>query len=184
MAVYTFSTGEKLTSSLTNTYLANGGLVWISSTTVGSAVSTVTVTNAFSSTYDSYRIVVRGITPTAQDSFMIMMGSGATTNHFSSMYYDLYSGGSTGTVRTSNTGKIYCALNESGNTNSSFAIDVHNPYLSVATQVHGTWAGRAYQGWCGGFQNQNTSFTSFTIATDGAGTMTGGTIQLYGYRKA
>ena len=184
MAVYTITQGEKITASILNTYAMNSGLVWISSTTVGSAVSTVTVTNAFSATYDSYRIVVRGITPTAQDSFMIMMGSGATTNHYSSMYYDLYSGGSTGTVRTSNTGKIYCALNESGNTNSSFAIDVHNPYLSVATQVHGTFAGRAYQGWCGGFQNQNTSFTSFTIATDGAGTMTGGTIQLYGYRKA
>lgn len=184
MAVKTFTQGEQLTAADTNTYLTNGGLVWISSTTVGSGVATVTVSNAFSATYDSYRIVVRGITPSAQDSFMIMLGSGATTNHFSSMYYDLYTGGSTGTVRTSNTGKIYCALNEATNTNSAFTIDVHNPFLAVATQVHGTWAGRAYQGWCGGFNNLNTSYTSFTIATDGAGTMTGGTIQLYGYRKA
>ena len=184
MPVKSFTQGEKLTYTDTNTYLTNGGLVWISSTTVGSAVATVTVSNAFSSTYDSYRIVVRGITPSAQDSFMIMMGSGATTNHYSSMYYDLYTGGSTGFARTNNTGKIYCALNESGNTNSSFAIDVHNPYLTVMTQVHGTYAGRAYVGWSGGMQNQNTSFTSFTICTDGAGTMTGGTIQLYGYRKA
>ncbi len=184
MAVKTFTDNTSLPASDINTYLNNGGLVWISSTTVGSGVATVTVSNAFSATYDSYRIVVRGITPSAQDSFMVMLGSGATTNHYSSMYYDLYSGGSTGTVRTSNTGKIYCALNEATNTNSAFTIDVHNPFLTVATQVHGTWAGRAYQGWCGGFNNLNTSYTSFTIATDGAGTMTGGTIQLYGYRKA
>lgn len=184
MAVKTFTDNTSLPASDINTYLNNGGLVWIKSTTVGSAVSTVTVTSAFSADYDSYRIAVRGITPSAQDSFMIMLGSGATTNHYSSMYYDLYSGGSTGTVRTNNTGKIYCALNENGNTNSAFVIDVHNPYLAVATQVHGTWAGRAYQGWSGGFNNLNTSYTSFTICTDGAGTMTGGTIQLYGYRKA
>ena len=80
MAVYTFTQGEKVTTNLANTYMTNGGLVWISSTTVGSGVTTVTVSNAFSATYDSYRIVVRGITPSAQDSWMLMMGSDGAIN--------------------------------------------------------------------------------------------------------
>jgi hypothetical protein len=34
-----------------------------------------------------------------------------------------------------------------------------------------------------GYLNDNTSYTGFTLTT-GAGTMTGGTIFVYGYRKA
>ena len=114
---------------------------------------------------------------------MFMFGSGATTNHYSSMYYDLYTGAGTNTVRTNNTGKIYVALNESGNTNSAFSIDVSNPFITGPSHVYGNWAGRAYVGWSAGFNNLNTSFTSFTLCTDGAGTMTGGTIRVYGYRN-
>ena len=56
MAVKTFTT-EVLTSADTNTYLANSGLVYVKSHTITSGASVV-VTDAFSSTYDNYLIIV------------------------------------------------------------------------------------------------------------------------------
>ena len=65
MAVKTFTTGEVLTASDTNTYLNNGGLVYISGTTVGTGVSSVTVSSAFSSTYDNYRVIINNVDASA-----------------------------------------------------------------------------------------------------------------------
>ena len=56
MAIKTFTTGEVLTASDTNTYLANSGLVYITSTAVSG--STVSVSNCFNSTYDWYKVVL------------------------------------------------------------------------------------------------------------------------------
>ena len=52
MAVKTFSVGETLTASDTNTYLTNGGLVYITEGTA-SNTSAVDVNSVFSSTYDN-----------------------------------------------------------------------------------------------------------------------------------
>ena len=87
MAVKTF-TNEQLTASDTNTYLANAGLVYITSTTVGSAVSSVTVSNCFSSTYDHYRIIWGGGTCSNSGvSTYIKFGSAATAYYGSQVYW-------------------------------------------------------------------------------------------------
>jgi hypothetical protein len=54
MAIKTFTTGEVLTASDTNTYLANSGLVYITEV----ALSTTALDGIFTSTYDNYRIVI------------------------------------------------------------------------------------------------------------------------------
>ena len=53
MAIKTFTTGEVLTASDTNTYLANSGIVFIASSTF-SASGGVEFQNCFTSTYDNY----------------------------------------------------------------------------------------------------------------------------------
>ena len=67
MAVKTF-TSSTLTASDTNTYLANAGLVYVTSVTGGTGVTTITVSNCFSSTYDAYRIVLTGGTASSSES--------------------------------------------------------------------------------------------------------------------
>lgn len=57
MAVYTFSQGEKLTANLTNTYLNNGGWVYISQTDLGGNTA-VNIDGCFTSTYDNYQIII------------------------------------------------------------------------------------------------------------------------------
>jgi hypothetical protein len=183
MAIKTFAVGEVLTASDTNTYLANSGLVYITSATVGSAVSSVTISNVFSSTYDNYRISIAGITPSATDSFRFRLGS-STTGHYGSMYYDSWDGAATGTLRVGNAGSVYISLDEASTKTSSVIFDVVAPNLAQATQMSGTWSGRGFSGWFGGLQSSSTQYTSFVLLPDSSGTFTGGTITVYGYRKA
>jgi hypothetical protein len=58
MAIKTFTSGEVLTSSDTNTYLNNGGLVYIAQGELTSSTAALTFNDVFSSTFDNYRIVV------------------------------------------------------------------------------------------------------------------------------
>ena len=55
MAVKTFTTGEVLTAADTNTYLNNGGLVYVSGATFSNA-TTVDVTG-FTATYSQFRVI-------------------------------------------------------------------------------------------------------------------------------
>ena len=98
MAVKTF-TNEQLTASDTNTYLANSGLVYITSATVSGTPSSLSVPNCFSSTYDHYRIVFNGITFSASGfSYTVQVG-GYTSGYYGSEAYDVYNG-TNGVTRT------------------------------------------------------------------------------------
>jgi hypothetical protein len=56
MAIKTFTTGELLTASDTNTYLANSGLVYVASATFASTNDLI-ISNCFSSDYTNYKII-------------------------------------------------------------------------------------------------------------------------------
>lgn len=183
MAIKTFTTGEVLTASDTNTYLANAGLVYVTSTTVGSAVSSVTISNVFSSTYDNYQVVFAGGTATTTSNILLSFGS-TTTEYYGSYYYDLYTGAATGTARTNNGASLTIGSLGgvfAGRQHTTFTIA--SPNKAERTTVSGFNYGGGYSGWFGGEQYSDTVFTSFKIAPF-AGTITGGTITVYGYRKA
>jgi len=161
--------------------LGSSGLTLISSTTVGTGVSSVTVSSAFSSTYENYRIVIGNIDFSATTNIRIQFGS-ATNGHYCSQYYDVFGGGSTGTDRVSNGSSILIGVTGlNGDTYTS--LDVLGPNLASITGVHGTYEGGGYSGWFGGQQNDLTQFTSFNILA-GTGTMTGGKIRVYGYKNS
>ena len=84
MAVKTFTT-EVLTSADTNTYLANSGLVYVTTKTF-SATATLTCSSVFTSTYDNYVAVV-ALSPTPGGSIvqttMLSGTTPATTNYVS-----------------------------------------------------------------------------------------------------
>ena len=78
-----FASGDVLTASDTNTYLTNGGLVYITEASATSG-TTLDVTSCFSSTYDAYRIVVSDFRAAAAAGFTVQLLSGstpATTNY-------------------------------------------------------------------------------------------------------
>lgn len=181
MAVKTF-TSEILTSSDTNTYLANSGLVYVSSTTVGSAVSSVTVSNCFTSTYDNYKIIYSGGVGSTTGELRLTMNNG-TASWYGSLIYGVYNANSVFGLGTNNAANYPYA----GGYDTSFVavdMDVLQPFSSsYSTVVMGVFHGNLS---LGTFNARHAVLASQTgiVLTTSAGTMTGGTITVYGYRKA
>lgn len=181
MPIKTFVSGEILTASDTNAYLNNGGLVYITSQTIGSAVATQAVSGAFSATYDSYLITVSGGASSVSEYLTLRLGATTNNYRYNFIYGNLGSTVATiGTTVGSNFGYVGWA-NPSG---LSAEIFVGNPFLSMMTFCRAS-AGLSGNtaGLFSGVQIDTTSFTAFTLGI-GSGTMTGGTIRVYGYRQA
>lgn len=161
---------------------ATSGLELISSTTIGSAVASVTVSGAFSATYDAYKITVTGGASSANANMQMQLGA-STASYFDVV---LYVAASTVTVPQSagtNNGAAFARIGSSDTDGIQVDIDVINPFLSKQTSFFGlyTFGSLAY-GLVSGFHNATTSHTAFTISPS-TGTLTGGTIRVYGYKN-
>jgi len=175
---YPWSSGDVLTASDLNAY---AGLVLVKQQTIGTAVSSVTVTSVFSATFDNYRVTIDGMSNSTAATLLIALGSSATgTLYYGSQYYDRYTG-ATGTNRYNNattlplTGLATFAEN-------SVTLEVHQPFLGARTQFIADAYGDGYSTWMRGTHASATSHTGFTISP-GSGTLTGGTIRVYGYNN-
>ena len=78
MAVKTFATGEILTATDTNTYLANSGLVYISQTSLGGATA-LNIDGCFTSTFTHYLIQINYV-PSASVTMTYLLRQNGTTN--------------------------------------------------------------------------------------------------------
>jgi hypothetical protein len=157
------------------------GLVLVSATTVGSAVATVTVSGAFSSTYDNYKITYTGgvTSATAPDIYMTL-GSTATS------YYSIRSGyrytaAALDFVDANNGAKW--TVGGSEGVVLPITIEVLSPNLAQKTYFSGIFNGSSGIATTAGFQSDTTQFTAFTF-TPSSGTFTGGTIRVYGYANS
>lgn len=162
-----------------------GGLVFISRTTIGSAVSSVTVSNAFSADYDSYRIILSGGAASSSVGLQLEIG-GVTTGYYYAGSKTEYGGSSPAISRASNAAYWQAGL---GHPNFLSAdINVHNPFTTnrptySATMTLGLGSSSGYTIHVAGFLGNTDSHTDFLIRPN-SGTMTGGTIDVYGYAKA
>jgi hypothetical protein len=179
MAIKTFTTGEVLTAADTNTYLANSGLVFVKEQTVGNAVTSVTVSDAFSATYDNYLIVLSGGASSGSTNLGLRLGSKAT-NYKSQLIYANWGATLTAFGNSTSTSITYVA--NSDTTGMQGTIQVITPFLAKNTYASGTWSASGDTGTATGQTADTTSYTAFTMVV-GGGTLTGGTITVYGYRK-
>jgi hypothetical protein len=96
MAVKTFTTGEVLTAADTNTYLNNGGLVYVSSGAfTGAATFDIT---GFSSTFDYYKLILKAQRTTVGScNLTFQLVNGSTVRNGANYYYAGYYVRHTGT---------------------------------------------------------------------------------------
>jgi hypothetical protein len=164
--------------------LVVSGLTLITAQTIGSAVSSVTVSNCFSSTYDNYFVTISGGVASADNVGYFQVGS-ATTAYYASRIGIVYSSGATDSGRV-NGGANFAAswIHDSGSLNGAFTLI--GPNLAkktfLYTQLLNGNTGQSSQ-WYGGFLNDTTQHTGFTVGP-GVGTLTGGTIRVYGYQNS
>jgi hypothetical protein len=181
MAIKSFVASEVLTAADTNTFLANSGLVFVKSQTIGAGVGSVTVTSAFSSTYDNYRIIVSGTVCSANADVTFQLSSITTSVYSYQGYYQLVGNATLNGYGSASATTM--AFGTPGTTGNSFSqLEISAPNLAV-TKYANLFASSALISVTQGAQIiSSVQSTGFTLAPT-SGTMTGGTITVYGYRK-
>jgi hypothetical protein len=159
------------------------GLRLIKKQTIGSGVSTVTVNDAFSATYENYKIIVSGGVGSTSAVVQCFLGGTEPANgYYAAGTFTNYSAGATAVANNNNASRF----NRIGyNTTNSIQANVefHSPFATKNTMIMSNFIGHVTSGDAGtfmGYLNNSTSFTSFTILPS-SGTWTGGTIYVYGY---
>ena len=186
MPLTTYTAGEVLTASSLNSNLtAAGGLQFIKSQTIGSGVSTVTVTGAFSTTYDNYKIIVSGGVASTSNTLDMILGS--TTSGYGRLQNLFSYNANTSLIDNDNFTSAIVPVAGGTVNGLSGSVEVFQPFAAKATSFYGTFqmllAGVTYgvRQVTGALLN-TTSYTAFTLTTS-TGTITGGTISVYGYAK-
>jgi hypothetical protein len=155
------------------------GLRLVKKQTIGTAVASVVVNDAFSATYDNYKIMISGGVGSTANNILFTLGA-TTTGYYEARLNITYVGGALG-ANTTNNGANGTIGQQT--TQGLFAnLDIISPFLTKqtnwgSTQLSATTT-RIDQ--VQGMLNNTTSYTAFTI-TPGSGTLTGGTIYVYGY---
>jgi hypothetical protein len=176
----------------TNQYASWNGSSWVSpfglslvkQQTIGTAVTTVTVSNAFSADYDSYKIIVNGGSASVNTSLGLRLGS-TTTGYYFGGADVTYSSSAIAGAANNNTA-LWSFIGYHHSSAIVLNCELLNPFLARPTilsggrpsllTAQGTLTGQ-------GFLNNSLSYTDFTLVA-GSGNLTGGTISVYGYRKS
>jgi hypothetical protein len=160
---------------------ADSGLTLISATTIGTTVSSVTVSGAFSATYDSYKIVVSGGAGSTSMDLLMQLGASTTGYYFGQSGREYAGAANDGQGANSANWRV-----GNGQTTGLAAnLDVVNPFLADETYFASAFGSFTTLGSgfvIGGFHNSAVSYADFTLLTS-SGTLTGGTIRVYGYKN-
>jgi hypothetical protein len=167
-------------------YLLNGagrsGLLLVKTQTIGTGVSSVVVSDAFSSTYENYKILVSNGASSANPEILFSFNGGANQYNGGFIFKPFSSTSITGTILSSGSSWSVGFSQPSG---ISVNVEIGSPFLTkvstycISSSVNNTGGSVIF---ANGFYNDTTSFTGFTLTTS-TGTLTGGTIAVYGYRK-
>lgn len=175
--------GSAVTTSL-DYKVANQGMTLLSTHTIGSGVSSATLSNVFNASYETYRVVYEGgyASNSGGHTLQFRFSSGHTSGYYGGGSVTLWDG--THNVWSLNNSSLF-VTNYLDTTNGRMAVsmDVNQPYDSgKSTTVHGTGVGYlsgATWGWV---------YAPFESVTDlylfpSTGTITGGKVKVYGYNN-
>ena len=191
MAIKTFTTGELLTASDTNTYLANSGLVYIAQTTATTG-TTLDLAGCFSATYDSYKVILSDIRTAGAGGVSLQLMNTTTpvaTNYawaFMRVAYDATTApAASGYPATTSSWATGTSTNTSA---TAVSIEIFNPFLAQYSyyQIGGSDArGTSGYGFLGGGGTHTlaTSYDGLRFTITGT-TITNVRANVYGYRKA
>ena len=160
--------------------LPSGALTLVKTQVIGTAVTSVTVTGAFSTTYDAYKIVISNGAGSFEDQIRLQIGS-VTSGYFSGGSFVPFNGSGIANVPVNN-GAIFSNIGNMKPNGIFATIEVNSPFLTKQTLIS-YYLSETTGALVGAGHITNTaSHTSFIINTP-SGTMTGGTIRVYGYQN-
>jgi len=172
-----FASGDVLNASDMNAV----GLWLVKSQTIGSGVSSVVVSSAFSAEYDNYRVIITGGTASPGGSIRVQLSNSTGSTYQMFGFFGAYGTASLTAYSPAATTSWTDAI-RADSTQYMASIDLYGPFRTAATlgYVNTMDIGNVYNF---SLRDSSTnSSTGFTI-TPNSGTMTGGTIRVYGYRN-
>ena len=155
------------------------GLRLIKKQAIGTSVTSVTVTNAFSATYDAYKVIIAGATTTGSDYGYIKFGA-AASNYAIGVFGQNYAAATTSSANAASGASATFMWYIDGN-QVSCNIDVINPFLTEYTVYTSALAGPGGTLSGGGVHKTAASYTDLVMGLNGGSAITGGTIYIYGY---
>jgi hypothetical protein len=165
-----------------SSHVPMGGLTLVKSQTIGSAVASVTVDDAFSADYDNYLVTMQNVSASAANqNIRLRLGSTATGYRWA-LTYSLF-GGAVANI----TSAAAIRWNYSGSTTTNNALmscSIFQPFLARNTCFAAPFVDDGASGFAGGVLSDTTSYTGFLVDLSASTTLTGGTINVYGYKKA
>ena len=167
-------------------YLLNGGqgMTLVKKQVVGTAVSSVILTSAFSATYENYRVLYTGGVASSTNYIEVQMRVGSTTStssNYSSIMGSNYSGGSIGAAGSNNAASWPYVGYGYGAAFVILDMEIRQPFITKNT-VFSSYASLVNQPIVGGgYHDQQVSYDQIVITPQGGVTLTGGTIYVYGY---
>lgn len=154
--------------------------------TIGSNVNNITVTNAFSSIYTDYKIVLYSALPSS-DNQMTFYFSGSSTGYYQMLNYGTWAGSGPSFASQNNATQWSWIGGSKGSGTASLQyaeINLSGPFEAYNTFMFSpAYGGIGLGGHTSGVHNVAMSHTGFVL-TVGNGTISGGTIRVYGYRNA
>lgn len=174
-----FSSGAIMTAAQMNAV----GLWLVKKQTIGTAVTSVQVTGAFSADFDNYKIILTGGASTDTFASLNLTFGSTVTGYDRTGFFMIATPTFQGFYDVNVTSIVSAGI---GTPNGLLMnADIYTPFLARPTGFESkaqrqTSNNRAF--WTQAFVNNSTSYTGFTL-TVSAGTITGGTIRIYGYRN-
>ena len=159
------------------------GLELVKTQTIGASVPSVTVNDAFSARYDNYKIMVNGGASSGNGLLNLQL-AGVTSGYFYSLVGSRYDNAAYVGANVNNGSSFVGAGNHYTN-EITMNVDLLNPFLNTKTWISAnqvSFSSFASYGYGAG-ETSGGSRTGFVILPS-SGTITGGNICVYGYRKA
>lgn len=161
------------------------GLNLVSTTTIGTAVSTVSVNNVFTSAYSNYKVIIEWVGSSASTNLNFRLRASGTDNSAANSYQPRGFSNLASTVASFGSAGAQMQIGSIVNNDYDItSMEVFRPQIAANT----TFAVNHYEGSNNsaymfmGMHFAATSFDGFTVYPT-TGTLTNGTIYVYGYGK-
>jgi hypothetical protein len=175
----TFTNGTALYQESLNAI----GLWLVKSQAVGTGVSSVNVTGAFSADYDNYKIVYSGGAQGGIGGIVTLKLGASGTGYYNTLVYGNSYAVPTATGASTNNGAVWNFAGF-GDPNMLFVnFELMQPFAAKYTGLTYSYISATNAGLGSGYHGVATSYSDFTITATGGLTLTGGTIRVYGYRN-
>jgi len=179
MSFPVFASGDVLNASDMN----GVGLWLVKSQAVGSGVSSVNVTGAFSADYENYKIVYSGGTQSGAGGIVTLKLGASATGYYNTLVYGNTYATPTATGASTNNGAVWNFAGFGDGNMLYVNCELMQPFAAKYTGLMYSYISSNNAGVGSGFHGVATSYSDFTITAAGGLTLTGGTIRVYGYRN-